>query len=202
MSKKAIASYVVIIWSWLVFIALALFFVLLFSLSLKGCGRHAAVQEITGAATEKTTADITLLNYMRTPAEFNGKKVTISDLIYQDATEEFKNNDIKKAIDNKTKEIFADFEYCFKTPGVSDFMVKGACIFISDELPVEKDSRATARSKLYKYDMNFCTPNFYFDYADINSTVALPIKGPKTVYASLYYTHVNSALKKCPRYLS
>lgn len=195
MPKKAIAQYMVILWSWLIFVFLVLFFLLLFGFSLKGCG-HAALQELSGEATDKIVADIALLNFLRTPVESNGNLVSMADLISDYHLGNYEDEGLQELIRDTSMELFKDSEYCYKKPDISDWMINGACIFISED-PQEK-----IEGTGLKKERRFCTENFSPSLINIDSVEKIPLRESKFVYVHLYYSAVNSAGKKCPRYLT
>jgi len=69
--KKAIANYLMIIWSWIIFIGLSIFFFILFMVATKGCAHNVALQSITSDYSDQAQADIFFINFLRTPMEFD-----------------------------------------------------------------------------------------------------------------------------------
>lgn len=94
-NKKAISSYLLIVWSWILFIGFALLFFLLFGISLKGCGHSQATQEITSAMADDGQTNIHILTFLRTPTAVDEKEkhqiTTNSDLLYFYCAETDKN---------------------------------------------------------------------------------------------------------------
>jgi len=177
-------SYVALILVIIVFLAL-----------FRGCTNKAIEQNIISQASN-LEANTNLLNYLRTPIIMVSGEGDVADLIHQYYISDFKDKKLEEKIREKTNSFFTDFEYCYKESKITDWMVRGACIFISTD-PNEK-----LEGSLMKRNRKVCTENFESSIIDSDAVIEIPTKDLKFIYVHLYYSSHNiGSGKKCTRYI-
>jgi len=124
-NKKGISEFVLDMFSYLVFIIAIFFFIFLFKVQ-SATTNHREITQVS----QVPSSSITLLNYLRTPVNVNGKDTNIADLI---RLWHYEPEKYKLILEKTSVEILNKFEYDYNNPSADNVLVGGFNIVINSK---------------------------------------------------------------------
>ena len=123
--KGSLTTILVDFWSYIAFVLIVLILYLLFTVSSK----EVVENKITGLEI-KSKSYTTLLNFLKTPVNVDGKDVIIADLIRLWSLEP---DEYKVILETESIEILNKMEYEYKNPNADNLVVRGFDVIVNRE---------------------------------------------------------------------
>ncbi|MBI2128622.1 hypothetical protein HYU07_00135 [Candidatus Woesearchaeota archaeon] len=196
LNKKGYAGALVDFFSWIAYFIILIIFIALFTAAAK-----TAAKTLAGINTNSESS--ILYSYLRTSIDFNGKEISIADLIvlYYIEEDNVKKKEYYDLLLDSAQRTFNSLEFCHRAVSKQ---IRGYALYIFDKDYSEAEIRQNYGGNLLNQNKKFRSKHFEDNVAKVMNlpNQALPLPEGKTIYVNFMFsdqisTNTESGARGC-----